>query len=347
MVVKLDARLGIRSNAREPTPSPSAASITKTPEAGIGSVLQKFLYNPEHAQQAALEEIQKHERVAALWKEQCRAIERQKDELERRVRDAEVEMRRKVTELEWASVQRTTEYEERIASLEQLLEDTRKDHASERQRLVRDAESAYISAEARVRDAERRHEQAQAAAEARAIEADERADAACRNAEQQVALARAREEARVQEARRRADERVIDSVEQKHFELAQIHGSVVERQRALEETLFPNGKPRTEGVAEAVRHAACLEADSRQLVLAREAMSEAEARRRGVTNNGGKLAELELELHRRTMDRASVAARCAGAAAQAAGSALSPGGALARAGGALLCTAQGPPAARA
>eukprot|EP00929_Paragymnodinium_shiwhaense_P062637 TRINITY_DN31277_c0_g2_i1.p1 TRINITY_DN31277_c0_g2~~TRINITY_DN31277_c0_g2_i1.p1 ORF type:complete len:350 (-),score=94.96 TRINITY_DN31277_c0_g2_i1:57-1106(-) len=289
--------------------------MTVTMPRAAQSILQTHLYNHEHAANEMDTALKEARDETQRWIDTCRDLETQRDDYERRWREGNQEAQRQVNEARWASVQQKTEYEERIAALERLVEAERRMHAADLERQTELLRQTQADAEARVREAERRHESARCAADARAVEAEERADLARLRAEQEVALSRQREEQRVQEVRQKAEARLKEVEEQKRFELSQIGARVVDRQRAMEETLFTNGRKKSEAVSEAHRQAGLLEKEMRELLAAREVEVHVQAARSGeilaterqqhdaAAGNHSKIIELERALHQRTIER--------------------------------------------
>jgi len=196
--------------------------------------------------------------LATRCEDAQRVALRERDEMESRMRDMEVETQRTIKNLEWASVQKATEYEDKIAMLEEIIAKEREDHQRDTQRHLQMAQQARDESEDRVRDLEQRHAQALAAAVARAQDAEERLEIALRRTDNELTVCRSREEDRVTETRNKAEARSRESEDQKRFELLQMRDHVAQRQKAMEETLVLNGRQKSEAVSEARRHAASL-----------------------------------------------------------------------------------------
>mmetsp|Transcript_122824 Transcript_122824/g.342243 ORF Transcript_122824/g.342243 Transcript_122824/m.342243 type:complete len:356 (+) Transcript_122824:48-1115(+) len=234
------------------------------------------------------------------WRKTAKVMQSNRDVAEQKARDVEADAMYQVNSIKWLSVQQATEYEDRICALEQLLAEERRGIAEERRVQAQLLQHAHEEADARVREAQRSCDAAVAAAEARAREAEDRAEVAAQRSAREVAQARAVQEACVTRARQLADAQVRDTEERWRFELEHVHSRVTERQRAMEETLFVNGRHRSEGLSEARRQATVLGQDLRELRLAR---TTDQAMKEGRLSARKELADLEKALHARTVDR--------------------------------------------
>lgn len=263
------------------------------------------------AAQAAQEELQKdailrQASTLASLSASARQSEEMSELASRRAQDREVEAMRRINEIKWVSVQAETELEERIRSLEAFLDADRRARAEEALQHMELIRQLQEEAQARVLEAERRSVDAVAAADIRVQEAEDRAAAAVRRADQEIAAARIEAEDRVRTIRERADAQVRACKEQSRFELEQMHWTVVQRQRALEEGLYPNGRPSSEVFTQVRRHGAVIEQGMKELHLAREAeMARKVQEPHAVAQHEASMLELEKALHARTLDRAA------------------------------------------
>lgn len=235
------------------------------------------------------------------WRQTAATMQANRDDAEQKAREAELDATRLVNEIKWASVQQVTEYEDRISILEKLLEEERQARARELERQAALMKQIREEAEDRVREVERRCNASVAAANARAREAMELSEFERRRAAEEVKLARAREESRVSEIRQQTDAHIRNFEESKRFELEQMHYRVIGRQRAMEETLYANGRPKSEVLATARQHATAMEQDFKELRLAQATDRALKEGRPGAQKA---LLDLEKTLHKRTMDRA-------------------------------------------
>jgi hypothetical protein len=278
-------------------------------------IMETFLYNPGLAREQAAEEIRAAKDLAARCEEAYRVAHKERDEMEKRMRDMEVETQRTIKNLEWASVQKSTEYEDKIAMLEDIIAKEREDHRRDTQCHMDMQQQVRNEAELRVRELEAQHGQALEASVARAKDAEERLEIALRNTENELTVRRNREEVRVKETRDKAEARLREHEEQKRFELQQIHGHVANRQKAMEETLVLNGRQKSEAVSEARRHAAALTTQmeeymgacsSEQAIMdlrCTETLLKQKQYHEESMNQQKGLVELERSLHHKTMER--------------------------------------------
>lgn len=274
-----------------------------------------FTYSPERASREAAAHMQEAKEETERWRRIARGFENERDEAQRKLREAEAECMRTVNEIQWASVQQATEYEDRIKRLEGLLEEERAAHAASVRTHAAMVDKAHVDAEARVLAVERRCREAEAAASARVEEAKIMARTAEKRRDDEVSLTRIREGFRVEDMRKTADARVSEFQKQKAFELQALHENVLQRQRAMEETLFLNGRAKSEAIEDARRHAAALDLDMKELRMAKEVeAAHKEARldewvavqRReagALASHHGAMLELEKQLHRKTVER--------------------------------------------
>jgi len=241
--------------------------------------------------------------------------ERQIDLADSRRRDVEVEAMRKIHEVSWSHVKETAEFEERIKRLEELVEEERAKHEEALQNHENLAKQSVAEAQEVTKQTEERYRKLLASSDARAQDAEGRAEGTRRKAEDEVKDAKSREEARVLEIRKWADARVRECEDQKAFEIQQMHEKVKGRQRQMEETLFLNGRQKSEALSEAKRHTSAVEQDAVEW----KAMMEIEFSRKesrldewtakqrrqnsSLENHHKGMLELEKGLHNRTMER--------------------------------------------
>jgi hypothetical protein len=235
--------------------------------------------------------------------------------MEKQMRDMVVEHQRTIKNMEWAHVQESTEYEDKIAMLEALIAKERDARHRETQNQMQEVQKACEEAERRVRELDQHYSQALAASDLRAKEAEERLEIALRRTEQEVAVNRHREEGRVRETREKAESCLRETEEQRCYELQQIHEHVVQRQKAMEESLVLNGRQKSEAVAEARRHAtslttqmeeyqtACKSEQSIMELRFTETMQKQKQYHDESMKQQKGLVDLERTLHHKTMER--------------------------------------------
>lgn len=272
-------------------------------------------YLPNEARREAEAAIQTAKEETKYWQNAAKDWERQIDVAGARGREAEVEAMRKVHEVSWAAVRQSTDYEERIKRLEEMVEEERVQHAEALKSHELLAKQAVDEAQELAKATELRYAKLLAHAEARSKDAEERAEGARKRAEDEVKEAKAREETRVQEIRKWADARVKECDDQKAFETQQMHSKSVQRQRQMEETLYLNGRQKSEALTEAKRHTSAVEQDalewrammeiefSRKEARIDEWTSKQRKQNEAMENQHKGLLELEKGLHGRTMER--------------------------------------------
>jgi len=314
-----------RGNSRASPSRPSAASLASgTKEARDAPTKHVAEYSwshahvqylPNQARREAEDAISESKASAARWQQTAEEWEARFNAAERQRLDAEAEAIRSINEVSWASVQKATEYEDRIHVLEQLLEDERRAHSQELRRHEELAQEAAEQSTRLLQEIDERCSKAVAVADARAQDAEERAEATRRRCEAEVEATREQEEVRVADARRLAESRARECEDQKNFEINQMHKQSIQRHRAMEETLYVSGRQKSEALSEARRHVTIMELDMREARAIQEAETSRRegrldewlsAQRRQNTafeaHHKGML-ELEKGLHKKTMER--------------------------------------------
>jgi len=260
-------------------------------------------------QQAEMDEMVKH------WTLTMQELEAQRDDAVRRADEAQLQATREVHDHHWATVQATTELEDTIANLENLLEEERAEHKEELKRQAAVLDQARQECLYQLEEAEQRHSHAMAGALARAREAEENTEQIRLRAHQEIAEARAREDRRVAEVRAQADER-MRALEAKMRDEANMRDShLIERQKLMEEALLNNSKQKQDAVQSAQRHLAAMEQELQDSRTKQEALfAQKEARMQEVkvsekqhmedqVKYHKELLELEKSMHARTMER--------------------------------------------
>lgn len=282
-------------------------------------LLQKTIEKLEAERDAEKTKRQEVETQAALdadkWSKAVRQMEIDRDAADRHAKDMAVNSMINVHDAKWIHTQDVTDHQDRIQSLERLLQDERSAHTEELQRHAKMVHNVQADAEKRLEDMRQRCDLKVAAAVRLAREAEEVAATAQRRADEQVAHARKREELRVKEVRKLAEERVRETDEHKQKTVEILHKETTEQKQRMEERLRAVEKQKSAAMDSASRHCAALEQGATKWREAQEAEFEfkegrlrdfkasQEAQNRAVTQHHKTLLDAEKLAHGRTMER--------------------------------------------
>lgn len=272
-------------------------------------------YLPNEARREAEENIRTATSRAEHWREVAAEMEQARDRAEALLAQTVTETNSKVRNVQWQAEQRCLECEERVRELEQLLERERQVHAESVQNCEQQLLQEKADCAGRIAEATKMRTEAVAAADARAIEAEERAEAARRRADADITATRERQQREVEAARRAADEKVRRNEEATASALAQMSGRIVERERQAEEALKASNVSRGAAVTESRRHVQAMQqelADTEAEREAEHARKESrleewrvtQRRQNGeLSTHNQELLTLERRMHGKTMQR--------------------------------------------
>jgi len=248
-------------------------------------LLQKTIEKLEAERDAEKTKRHEVETQAALdadnWRKAVRQMEIDRDAADRHAKGIAVNSMVNVHDAKWIHTQDVTEHQDRIQSLEKLLQEERSAHTLELQRHAKKVHDVQADAEKRLGDMQQRCDLKVTAAVRLARDAEEAAAAAQRRADEQVADARKRAELRVKEVRNQAEERVRETDEHRQKTVEILHKETTEQKQRIEEQLRAVEKQKSAATNSASRHCAALERETSKWRETQEADFEfKEARRR-------------------------------------------------------------------
>mmetsp|Transcript_75511 Transcript_75511/g.179362 ORF Transcript_75511/g.179362 Transcript_75511/m.179362 type:complete len:375 (-) Transcript_75511:175-1299(-) len=270
-------------------------------------------YLPNEAREEAEAAILQAQSEAAAARAELHEL--QKIDVDKILREVEEDAERRIKEVQHTAVQKSIAYEERIRSLERLIEFERAEHQKQIKDCMDGLQRLEQEAQQHIQEARQECAKEVAAAKVREAQGLAEAEAANQRTQQLVQSLRANEQDRVREIRGMADAHLHSMRAQMTRELQETQEDVARRLKQAQEGTSAQNLQKEEAIKDAHRHLVALEDEARavralqEVELAKrevwfEQQTAAHRRHKDMVETHHKtLLDLEKGLHQRTMER--------------------------------------------